>query len=67
MSSIIISHGIKNIGIKNGNYITVKGLSEKEILSTSSSWEFRYILTVNTINDINKANNFSLSRIKNFF
>ncbi|WP_233186072.1 hypothetical protein [Borreliella burgdorferi] len=24
-------------------------------------------MTVNTINDINKANNFSLSRIKNFF
>ncbi|WP_301386010.1 hypothetical protein QIA30_06340 (plasmid) [Borreliella turdi] len=37
ISSIIISHGIKNIGIKNENFITVKGLSEREILSTSSS------------------------------
>ncbi|ACN53156.1 conserved hypothetical protein (plasmid) [Borreliella spielmanii A14S] len=37
ISSIIISHGIKSIGIKNENYITVKGLSEREILSTSSS------------------------------
>lgn len=67
MSSIIISHGIKNIGIKNENYITVKGLSEREILSTSSSWELRYSLTGNTINDITKANNLSLSKIKNFF
>lgn len=67
ISSIIISHGIKNIGIKNENYITVKGLSEREVLSTSSSWEFRYSLIGNTINDINKANNLSLSRIKNFF
>lgn len=67
ISSIIISHGIKNIGIKNENYITVKGLSEREVLSTSSSWELRYNLTGDTINDINKANNLSLSRIKGFF
>nr|WNY62411.1 hypothetical protein QIA16_04310 [Borreliella burgdorferi] len=67
ISSIIISHGIKNIGTKNENYITVKGLSEREILSTSSSWEFRYSLTGDTINDINKANNLSLSKIKTFF
>ncbi|ACN53363.1 conserved hypothetical protein (plasmid) [Borreliella spielmanii A14S] len=67
ISSIIISHGIKSIGIKNENYITVKGLSEREILSTSSSWKFTYSLTGNTINDINKANNLSLSKIKNFF
>ncbi len=67
VSSIIISHGIKNIGTKNENYITVKGLSEREILSTSSSWGLRYSLTGNTINDINKANNLSLSKIKSFF
>lgn len=29
INSFIMSSGIKNIGIKNGNYITVKGLSEK--------------------------------------
>ncbi len=67
VSSIIISHGIKNIGTKNENYITVKGLSEREILSTSSSWGLRYSLTGNTINDINKVNNLSLSKIKSFF
>ncbi|MCR8909891.1 SIMPL domain-containing protein [Borreliella burgdorferi] len=67
ISSIIISHGIKNIGTKNENYITVKGLSEREILSTSSSWKFRYSLAGDTINNINKANNLSLSKIKTFF
>lgn len=36
--SIIISYGIKNVSTKNGNYITVKGISKKEILLTSSSW-----------------------------
>lgn len=33
--SIIISYGIKNVSTKNGNYITVKGISKKEILLTS--------------------------------
>ncbi|WP_417903171.1 SIMPL domain-containing protein (plasmid) [Borreliella andersonii] len=67
ISSIIISHGIKNIGTKNENYITVKGLSEREILSTFSSWEFRCSLTGDTINDIHEANNLSLFKIKSFF
>ncbi|WP_418453951.1 SIMPL domain-containing protein [Borreliella lusitaniae] len=67
ISSIIISHGIKSIGIKNENYITVKGLSEREVLSTSASWELKYNLAGNTINDINNANNLSLSKIKSFF
>ncbi|AJA90054.1 hypothetical protein OY14_01100 [Borreliella chilensis] len=66
-SSIVISYGIKNIGTRNSNYITVKGLSEKEILSTSSSWNLQYDLNGNTVDDIIRTNNLNLSIIKNFF
>ncbi|WP_425592810.1 SIMPL domain-containing protein [Candidatus Borrelia fainii] len=67
IASVIMSNGIKNIGIKNGNYITVKGLSEKEVLSTSSSWNLRYELGGNTIDEINKLNNANFLAIRDFF
>ncbi|UPA09541.1 SIMPL domain-containing protein [Borrelia nietonii YOR] len=67
VASVIISSGIKNIGIKNGNYVTVKGLSEKEVLSTSASWNLQYELGGNTVDEINKLNNANFLTIKNFF
>ncbi|MBW6186672.1 SIMPL domain-containing protein [Borrelia miyamotoi] len=67
LASVIISSGIKNIGIKNGNYVTVKGLSEKEVLSTSASWNLQYELGGNTIDEINKSNNANFLMIKDFF
>ncbi|XPK50365.1 hypothetical protein QIA33_04840 [Borreliella valaisiana] len=46
--SIIISYIIKNVSTKNGNYITVKGISGKEIFLTSLSWNLQCDLDVDT-------------------
>ncbi|ACH93177.1 hypothetical protein BDCR2A_00257 [Borrelia duttonii CR2A] len=67
LASFIISSGIKGIGVKNANYITVKGLSEREVLSTFSSWSLNYELGGNSVEEINKLNNANLLRIKDFF
>ena len=67
LSSFVISHGIKNIGTKNENYITVKGLSEREVISNSSSWNLQYELVGNTVDEINRLNNANLMAVKEFF
>ncbi|AYE36111.1 SIMPL domain-containing protein [Borrelia turcica IST7] len=67
LSSFIISNGIKNIGTKNENYITVKGLSEREVMSNSSSWNLQYELVGNTVDEINRLNNANLMAVKEFF
>ncbi|WP_215535188.1 SIMPL domain-containing protein [Borreliella bavariensis] len=58
--SIIISYGIKNVSTKNSNYITVNGISKKEILLTSSSWNLQYDLNGDMGNGSIKVNNFYL-------
>ncbi|WKC76877.1 SIMPL domain-containing protein [Borreliella valaisiana] len=66
--SIIISYIIKNVSTKNGNYITVKRISGKEIFLTSLSWNLQYDLDVDTVGGSIKVNNLNLSnKIKNFF
>ncbi|UER67415.1 SIMPL domain-containing protein [Borrelia sp. BU AG58] len=67
LSSLIVSNGIKNIGIKNENYITVKGLSEREVVANSSSWNLQYELVGNTVDEINRLNNANLAAVKDFF
>ncbi|WP_233275043.1 SIMPL domain-containing protein [Borrelia anserina] len=67
MAVVIISDSIRNIGTKNENYITVKGLSEKEVTATSSSWNLQYELGGNTVDEINKLNNASFLAIRDFF
>ncbi|UGQ17028.1 SIMPL domain-containing protein [Borrelia sp. RT1S] len=67
LSSLILSNGIRNIGIKNENYITVKGLSEREVISNSSSWNLQYELVGNTVDEINRLNNANLMAVKEFF
>ncbi|AAU07081.1 MULTISPECIES: hypothetical protein [Borreliella] len=58
--SIIISYRIKNVSTKNGSYITFKGISKKEILLTSSSWNLQYDLNGDMGNGSIKVNNFYL-------
>ncbi|ATQ14975.1 hypothetical protein BmHG_00229 [Borrelia miyamotoi] len=41
-ASIVIFDGMKNIRVKEENYITFEGLIEREIISTSSSWDLKY-------------------------
>ncbi|QMU99026.1 DUF541 domain-containing protein [Borrelia sp. A-FGy1] len=67
LSSFIISNGIKNVGTKNKDYITVKGLSEREVISNSSSWNLQYELVGNTVNEINRLNNANLMAVREFF
>ncbi|AWG42615.1 SIMPL domain-containing protein [Candidatus Borreliella tachyglossi] len=66
-SAFIISGGIRNIGTKNENYITVKGLSEREVISNSSSWTLKYESVGNTVDEINKLNNASFLAVRDFF
>ncbi|WKC85160.1 SIMPL domain-containing protein [Borreliella lusitaniae] len=65
--SIIISYEIKNIITKNGNFIALKNISEKEIPLTFSSWNLEYDLNAYKAYDSIKVNNLNLSKIKNFF
>ncbi|BCR19179.1 hypothetical protein BmHoA_00231 [Borrelia miyamotoi] len=41
-ASIVIFDGMKNIRVKEENYITFEGLIERESISTSSSWDLKY-------------------------
>ncbi|WNY60050.1 SIMPL domain-containing protein [Borreliella bissettiae] len=65
-SLVIISYRIKKVGIKNSNYIAVKGIGEKEILLASLIWNLDYDLNGDLAYVRIKANNLNLSKIKTF-
>ncbi|WP_024654040.1 SIMPL domain-containing protein [Borrelia persica] len=67
VAAFVISSGIKSIGIKNANYITVKGASEREVSATSLSWRLSYELFGNTLEELNKLHNEYFGQIKDFF
>ncbi|MBB6207937.1 SIMPL domain-containing protein [Borreliella lanei] len=62
--SIIISYRIKNVGIRNGDYVTVRGISKKEIFLEFLIWNLQY--NGDSVDDYIKANNLNLSKIKTF-
>ncbi|APS98441.1 hypothetical protein Bmayo_01115 [Borreliella mayonii] len=62
--SIIIFCRIKNVDIKNGDYISVKGISEEEIFLAFLSWNLQY--NGDSVDGRIKANNLNLSKIKTF-
>ncbi|WKC79634.1 SIMPL domain-containing protein [Borreliella tanukii] len=66
--SSVISYRIKNIKTKNGNYIAIKGINEKEIFLISLSSNLQYDLDGDTVDDSIRVNNLNLlNKIKSFF